>query len=138
MANPTTPYTAQDGRLQIDVTEAKTLTAADSGIVQNVIADNVVVTLPATAASAAFTVRNGGAPITSGGPAGATSNQSAKVSVSPQAGDQLIGNGFTAADDKDAINTKATSNVGDEITVIGNGGTGYVISAVRGTWDREA
>lgn len=127
----------QDGRKYVDVTANKTLTAADQGIVQNVTVDGVVITLPATAANLVFTVRNGGDNPT-GTPAGAVADGSAGVSISPAALDQLIGNGFTAADDKDAVNTKATSKVGDEMTVVGNGGTGYHIAEVKGTWARQA
>lgn len=140
MANPTTTYRLNDGRLAINVTENKTLAAADSGIVQNVIADNVVVSLPATADGLAFTVRNGGDAPT-GAAAGAVGDGSALVSVSPVAADGITGAGFTAAVDKDAQNTKATSQVGDEITLLGNGTTGataWTAFNVRGTWAREA
>lgn len=127
----------QDGRKYVNVTSNKTLTAADQGIVQNVTVDGVVVTLPATGVGLTFTVRNGG-DNPSGTPAGAVADGSAGVSISPAAADQLIGNGFTAADNKDAVNTKETSKVGDEMTVVGEGTNGYNIVSVKGTWAREA
>lgn len=129
-----------DGRVYVDVTGNKTLVAADSGIVQNVVADGAVVTLPATADGLAFTIRNGG-DNPANTPAGAVSDGSALVAVSPAAADGITGNGFTATVNKDALNTKATSRVGDEITLLGNGTTGvtaYTASNVKGIWAREA
>lgn len=126
-----------DGRKFVNVTTNKTLAAADAGIVQNVTVDGVVITLPSTAAGLMFTIRNGG-DNPSGTPAGAVADGSCLVQVSPAAADQLIGNGYTPADNKDAINTKATSKVGDEITVMGGDVNGWVITNVKGTWAREA
>lgn len=127
----------QDGRKFVNVTTNKTLAAADAGIVQNVTVDGVVITLPSTADGLSFTIRNGGDNPT-GTPAGAVADGSAGVSVSPAALDQIIGNGFTPADDKDAINTKATSVVGDEITLIGGDANGWVLTQVKGIWARQA
>lgn len=124
-------------RQSVDRTSNATLTLADCGIVQNVRTDGVVLTLPATAAGTVFIIRNGGAQV-SGGPAGTGANGSVGVSVSPAAADKIQGNGFTAADNKDAINTKATSQVGDEICLVGDGVDGYNIQYVIGTWAREA
>lgn len=127
-------------RRSVNVSGNKTLTAADQGIVQNVIADGVVITLPSTAAGSTFVIRNGGVPV-SNGPAGSGSNASLAVTVSPAAADAIAGNGFTAAVNKDAINTKATSTVGDEITLVGSGTAGVAawnIQELVGTWAREA
>lgn len=137
MANSTTLYTGSDGRIQVDVTENKTLALADNGIVQNVITDAITITLPATTAGAAFTIRNGGVPKT-GAPTGTGDNGSCLVTVSPNASDQIAGLAFTAADDKDALNTKATANVGDEITLIGDGTNGWNVLRVKGTWARQS
>lgn len=132
--------TLNDGRISVDVSANKTLTAADAGIVQNVITDAVVVTLPATADGLSFTVRNGG-DNASGTPTGAGADGSALVSVAPVAADGITGNGFTAAVNKAALNTKTTSKVGDEITLLGNGTTGvtaWTVNGVKGTWARAA
>lgn len=137
MANPTTLYTLPDGRIAVNVTEAKTLAITDQGVVQNVIYDNAVITLPSTVVGYDFTVRNGGVPKTSG-PTGTGDDGSAKVSVSPAALDLIAGMQVTAADDKDFINTKATAKVGDELQLIGNGTTGWNVRRVSGTWAREA
>lgn len=136
MANPTTTFKLADGRLAINVTENKTLALADCGIVQNVIADGVVVTIPATAASLNFIVRNGGVKATNG-PAGSVSDGTAGVSVSPQAADKISGMGLTPADNKDLINTKATSKVGDEVTLLADAADGYTVVEAKGTWVRE-
>lgn len=138
MANPTTLYSLPDGRRAVNVTEAKTLAITDQGIVQNVIYDDAVITLPATVVGYQYTVRNGGKPVTSG-PAGSGANGTAKVSLSPNSADLIAGGEIaTAADDKDYINTKATALVGDEVTLVGNGTTGWNVARQRGIWAREA
>jgi hypothetical protein len=126
-AGITNPGTLMFGHNQrVAVTGNKTLAAADQGIIQQVNADGAVITLPATAAGLVFIIQN----IGEDGDVG--------INVDPAAADQLIGNGFTPADDKDAINTKATAKKGDYIIVQGNGTTGYHITHVGGTWAREA
>jgi hypothetical protein len=137
MANSTTVYRLPGGRMAVDVTEDKTLATKDQGTVQNIVRDNLTITLPATAAGLNFTIRNGGAPV-SGGPVGTGSNYSMIVTVSPNAVDLIEGQEMTAADDKDLINTKATARVGDEVTVIGNGTTGWNAHWIRGVWARQA
>ena len=143
MANPTTLYTLPDGRRAVNVTENKALVAADAGIVQNVIADAITVTLPTSAAAtvgANFTVRNGGVPATNGA-AGTGSDGSVLVTLAPVAADGITGAAFTAATNKAALNTKATSKVGDEINVQGSGLTtaaAWFITNHKGIWARAA
>ena len=138
MANSTTLYTLPDGRRAVDVTENKTLAITDQGIVQVVKTDAIVVTLPATVVGYSFTVYNGGAKITSGAPDGARGDGSILLALSPNSADLIAGGQITAADDKDYLNTKATSRVGDEVTVVGNGTTGWNITHQKGIWAREA
>ena len=144
MANSTTLYTGSEGRIQVDVTENKTLTAADAGIVQNVITDAITVTLPTSAAAtvgATFIIRNGGVPASSGIGMGSGSDGSCLVTVAPGASDGISGNAFSAATNKAALNTKATARVGDEITLVGSGVTSaaaWFIQRVKGTWARAA
>lgn len=129
-----------DGRTSVNVVANKTLVAADSGIVQNVQADGIVITLPATAVNLSYTIRNGGVPVVNG-PAGAVSDQELLVNVAPNASDGFTGLGFTAATNKSALNTKATARVGDEIKIIGSGSsgvTGWIITQANGTWARGA
>lgn len=140
MANPafSTAYRGTDGRFWIDVTENKTLAAEDSGLVQNVTAASVTVTLPATATVGAWTVRDGGvAP--SGGPAGAVTGP-AYPKVDPNGSDTVAGLNVegTEADGKYLTNT--AGRVGDEISIMNTGATngGVVLPGTKGAWSREA
>lgn len=65
-------------------------------------------------------------------PSGGTGGQ-----VSPVAADKIMGNGFTSADNKAAINSGATDREGDCITLVGDGVDGWFIDNVMGTWARE-
>jgi hypothetical protein len=109
-------------------TASYTVTAEDSGklFLANG-SGTVVFTLPATALGLTYTFLVMQLP-----------GSGAGTSVSPAAADKIIGNGFTAADDKDAINTAASDALGDLITVVGDGIDGWYVTAVRGTWAREA
>lgn len=142
MANPanSTAYVGNDGRLWVDVTEAKTLVAADSGYVQNVIYTNGVVSLPATAVPGKWIVRNGGVPQT-GAPVG-TGDDANLISVDPAAADTIIGFNVadgTSADGKQLNNTAATSHIGDEIEILSIAATnGPYLIGMKGVWAREA
>lgn len=139
MANPafSTRYKLPDGRYAVNVTEAKTLAAEDSGLVQNVTVANVTVTLPATATQGVWTIRDGGVKST-GGPAGAISTP-AIPKVDPNASDTVAGFDVegTEADGKYLVNTGGRE--GDEITIINTGATnGGIVLRSRGDWLREA
>lgn len=138
MAN-TAAYILHDGRLAVDVDSAKTLAIADSGYVQNVIADGVIFTLPATASLGYWTARNAGIKST-GGAKGTVSDGLVGFQMSPNASDQVQGGvSGSAVDNKDIINTKATSKVGDEVSIVNVGETnGPIVTAIRGVWAREA
>lgn len=142
MANQanTAAYRGNDGKMWVNVDSNKTLAAVDQGYTQNVIADGVVVTLPSTAAGLKFRVRNGGVAAT-GGPVGTGSAGTALIAVSPASADAISGANFTAATNKDALNTKATSKVGDFIELYGSGtagATAWNVHDFAGTWAREA
>jgi hypothetical protein len=126
-----------DGRQSVNVVANKTLALTDCGTVQNVQADGITITLLATIAGATFTIRNGGVPPTSG-PAGAVGDQSLLVTIQPNSSDQIAGLGFTATDNKTALNTKATAKVGDEITLVADATNGWVVTNSKGTWARGA
>ncbi len=128
-----------NGHKSVDVNVNKTLTAADCGIVQNVIIDGITITLPSTALGLHYTIRNSGATKLLA-TAGTGDDGSVLVTVAPAAADGITGNGFTAATNKSALNTKATAKVGDYISIMGTGAagvTGWVMTAVRGTWVRQ-
>ncbi len=137
MANPTTLYNLPDGRRAVNVTENKTLAIGDQGIVQNVITDAIAITLPATVVGYSYTIRNGGDAPT-GAPTGAGSNESAIVKIIPATSDLIAGMQLTASDDDTINNTKATAVVGDEISLVGNGTTGWNITHMRGIWAQIA
>ena len=137
MANPafSKAYRGHDGRLWINVTEAKTLAAEDSGIVQNVIYASGVITLPATATVGCWKIRNGGVPQTNG--ATGTGDDGGLVTVTPNGADTLAGLNIegTESDAGSLVNTAATSRVGDYVTVLNTGATnGGVIIDSAGTW----
>lgn len=109
-----------------EVTGAKTLDEGDNGVTQ-VVTATAVLTLPSTVAGYTYRIVNGGNAV------GAV-----QVSVSPAAVDKIMGNGFTSADNKDAINTLATAEPGDELCLVGDGVNGWVVQKVKGTWAKEA
>lgn len=108
------------------VTGNKTLDEGDNGVVQVVTAD-ATVTLPSTVVGYSYTIMNGGQGSTDG---------TIAINVSPAALDKIMGNGFTSADNKDAINTNG--RYGDFIKLRGDGANGWVVAEVVGTWTREA
>jgi len=105
-----------------------TVTAEESGTVFVATAADIVFTLPSTAAGLRYQFVLAAAGLSSG----------TGLSVSPAAADKIMGNGFTAADNKDAINTGETDREGDCIEVVGDGADGWYIIDVIGTWAREA
>lgn len=110
------------------VTADTTLTEADSGkvIIINS-ATSRTLTLPATMAGLTFTLSHQVATTSGAGHA-----------FSPAAADLIRGNGFTPADNKDAVCTQATSRIGDAMTIVGDGVDGWYITSLTGTWAREA
>lgn len=139
MANDTTVSQGLgSGQAVENIDTSKTLTLADCGVVQNVIADAITITLPATSAGATFYIRNGGAPASSSVGSGTGSDGSVLVSVAPNASDKIQGLAFTAADNKAALNTKLTARVGDYIHIVGDGIDGYNVLSARGIWARQA
>jgi len=105
----------------------KTFDAEDSGKLFWVDTDAFTITLPAIATGL------GGVVVVNGGSYGAIA-----VTVSPAAADSILGPDITAADDKDLINTKATAKRGDFVQLDLGDADGYVVTALRGTWARQA
>lgn len=103
-----------------------TVLAEESGTVFVATAADVEFTLPATALGLTYTFVF---KVPSAGVGG---------QVSPVAADKIMGNGFTSADNKAAINSGATDREGDAITVVGDGSDGWFIVSLTGTWAREA
>jgi hypothetical protein len=105
-----------------------TVTTADSGAVIVVTGVDKVMTLPATAAGLLCRFVLASAGLSSG----------TGLSISPAAADKIMGNGFTSADNKDAVLAGSGDREGDSITLVGDGADGWYIVAVTGTWTREA
>lgn len=103
-----------------------TVDAQDSGKIFKVIA-SITVTLPATALGINVKFLNAGA-----------KDGDVSITLAPNANDKFVGADLTAADDKDLVNTAATSKVGDYVEVLGDGADGWFIQSIAGTWDREA
>lgn len=133
MANTTTPVVDNTGRSVLTIDTAKTLADTDSGVVQNCV-KTVTVTLPATVVGYAYTIRNAGAP--AGGTVGSGANGTVTITVAPNASDKIAGLGFTATDNKAAINTLGTA--GDEINLVADGVNGWMVTSSKGTWTRAA
>lgn len=115
------------------VTDNRVLTAADSGKVFLIATDAKAFSLPATAAGLEYTFINFGA---------AGNNI---LTISPVAADGISGTITLAATvvvdagvvDKDLINTKATSQCGDTVKLLGTGVTGtkaWIIVHSTGIW----
>lgn len=116
------------GRTDATVATNKTLVAADSGIVQNVTA-SATVTLPAATVGPSMSVfvRNGGAGATDG---------AVTINITPAGTDQMVGNGFTAANSKGAVNTTGSGG-NDFIELLSDGVSKWYIRALGGLWTRQ-
>lgn len=128
------------------VSDDKTLTEDESGQIFVVDTDAKTMTLPAvaTVGKCKYTFINGGA------------DGAVALTISPDEDDAIFGNlsssvganadattanGLVAqsggADDKDIVNTKATANKGDRITLVSDGSTGWWITEGVGIWASE-
>ena len=118
-------------------TDNVTLDATKSGFVYGIGTDAKTFTLPATAAGLKYTFVN----------TGAAGNNI--ITIAPQAADGISGTIKLAASvvvdagvvSKKLINTKATSQAGDSVTLIGTGVTGttaWIILSSSGIWAPEA
>ena len=103
-----------------------TVTTGDSGKTYVSSTDGVVFTLPAIAIGYSFKFVNNA-------PDGANA-----LTLSPNASDGITYAG-SSTDDKDLINTKATSKQGDFVVISSLDGTGaWQVTQVRGTFAKES
>ena len=103
-----------------------TVTNADSGKTFTSKTDGVVFTLPAISIGRVFTFVNTGADGTNG------------LTISPNASDGILYAG-SLTDDKDIINTKSTSKVGDYIVCASLNSTAHwTVVDVQGIFAKEA
>lgn len=130
-------YQLPDGRYARDIDTSFTAAAEDSGLVLNVVANSVTVTLPATATQGVWTIRDGGVPVSSG-PSGAVTKASV-VTVDPNASDTLAGLNVEGTEQDGKYYKNTGGNIGDEITVINTGATnGGLILSTKGDWVIES
>lgn len=128
-----------DNIKQVEVISASsTLDINDNGKVFLIATDALTITLPAVGATApsgtVFTFVNSGA------------DGNNIITLSPNASDAIFGTIANAAadsvasgaDDKDFVNTKATANKGDRVTLMSDGSTGWYIIGGVGIWASEA
>lgn len=109
-----------------ELTGNKTLDSQDCGKKFKVLSD-CTITLPATSLGLFYIIENG-----------QLKDGRVEITVNPNAADQIVGPDITAADDKDLINTKATSRRGDRVALFGDGTNGWFVTNMVGAWDREA
>ncbi len=120
-------YRENFGHIQSEtLIDNKTLDEGDSGVLQIMTVTNKTITLPATVLGYSYTVMNGGA------------DGAVLVKIAPNANDKIMGNGYTAANNKYVANTAATAKKGDYIKLVGDGADGWFITEVVGTWAKEA
>jgi len=105
-----------------------TATAADSGLVLNFTA-SATLTLPAIAAGTSnVTV------------IARVGNEGITLNVSPNSADKIVGNGFTAADDKNLVFT--TQPAGSYVVLVGTNeattDSAWTVQRILGTATREA
>jgi hypothetical protein len=103
-----------------------TLDAEDTGKALWVDTDAFTLTLPAIATElSGFQVINGGA------------YGAILVTISPNASDGIQGPNMTAVDDKDLLNTKATANRGDRVTIDQGVAAAWHVVSMVGTWAKQ-
>jgi hypothetical protein len=104
----------------------KTLDAQDTGKVIFVTVTSVI-TLPVTATALADVTLVCMAPY-----------GTAQISADPAAADKIMGPDLAGVDNKDLINTLATAQRGDYVTLTAGHADGYVVNRLKGTWAAEA
>ncbi len=128
-----TTFTDRDGTFHpaaittnvISTAVNRTMTVDESGSTILVTAADKVISLPATEAGLTYTIVT--IALSSG----------TGTSVDPVTADKIQGLGLTGANNKDVINTGSTDEVGDSLTVLGDGGDGYIITNSTGAWAAE-
>ena len=126
------------------VTASKSLTVEDHKGTFLIGTDALVITLPATVAGLEFSFINIGAAgnnIITISPAAADMIQGKINAPEGSNADATTADGLVVVlpgtDDKDLINTKATADPGDRVTLIGDGNAGWYVKEGLGVWASE-
>lgn len=101
----------------------KTLDAEDTGKIFLCATDSTQFTLPATEAGLTYTIINTQA-----------SDSTNEIAFSPHSDDKIMGPNIAGVDDKDLINTAASSKAGDMCRIVGDGSLGWYVTDIHGTW----
>ena len=117
---------SQDAMPIANITASRAVTAAESGTTFFLKAVDLKMTLPSSAAGLTYTF------------VVHTISASTGAQIDPAALDAIMGNGLTSVDNKDLINTAATDAEGDSVTLVGDAVDGWWITAINGTWAKEA
>jgi hypothetical protein len=112
------------------ITTDTTVTQSKSGIVILCGTDSCEVALPAmsdgTLQGATYTVINIG------------TDDATEITISPGTADKIMGADIAGVDNKDLINTGATSKMGDMVTVQCDGTDGWFVTKMVGVWAAQA
>ncbi len=103
-------------------TDDYTVLVEESGTVFCCATDGKTFTLPATQKGLVYTFVNTGA------------DGAALLNIDPNAADLIIGNDLIGSDGGILSNTKATAKRGDCVTLVGDGGNGWMIISSIGVW----
>lgn len=124
-------------------TNAKTLAAVDSGVIQNLTVDATTITLPAMSSAlvgATYMVRVKGPQPSANGTVGSTQNKALGFTLAPNSADSITGGGLaTPVVNKGFAYAKTTSRVGDFVKIVGTGVTGvgaWFVTSSLGTFTR--
>lgn len=118
----------------------KTLDQLDAGKVF-LVKHNATFILPAlsgTTVGTTFTIINGGGLVTTGAPDGARTGGKVRITVSPNASDRISGVDLTATDNKDIVNTAATSEIHDGVEISMSSSVTWIVRHIQGIWARQA
>lgn len=104
------------------VTESISVDINESGLTFFIQDDALVCTLPATGYGKTYTFIND------------MDDGDCLVTITPGAGDKIIGIGYTGVDVGTLTNTKATAKYGDYVVIVGDGSLGWYVQECCGIW----
>ena len=107
------------------ITANKTLDVQDTGKVMESALNNVVFALPATVVGICYQIVNTAA------------DAGAKLSISPNTVDKIMGPDLAGEDNKDLVNTQSTQKKGDYVKILGDGSSGWYVQEIHGTWAQQ-
>lgn len=132
----------RDGRVVLgeNVSANNTVALADSGSALNIVADDIVTTLPNAATSnvglEVFVVLGG---VKQGGPVGTGANGSLSHEIAPHSSDKIVGIlGGSGVADKSLLMAQDDMVVGDYVKLRSDGVDTWFVVEASGAWTVEA